>query len=156
MRKDFSISSHQNSNSSLCSLSAFTFNFLNSSRWMQILPVIVTVRPETQTLSQLTPMRECQQSTCEIRWNLARWHAWSHEDTGTFTLWTKIPGKKLCRPSLVDRLKLQWTLLIDGDHYRKLQPIQMQSCGAQSSWYIYKTTLAPKAQGTEWKRGQKY
>ena len=38
----------------------------------------------------------------------------------------------------------------DGSLYTKVQPMKMQSCGAQSQ--IYKTTLAPEAQGTLQKR----
>jgi hypothetical protein len=35
----------------------------------------------------------------------------------------------------------------DGDHYRKSQPIKMQSCDAQCQRiHLYKTTPVPKAQ----------
>lgn len=41
------------------------------------------------------------------------------------------------------------------DHYRKPQPIQMQSCGAQSQLKHLQNTPAPKAQGTLKKRRRK-
>ena len=43
----------------------------------------------------------------------------------------------------------------DGDHYRKPQPIKMQSCGAQSQGPHLQNTTAPNTQGTLQKRGQK-
>lgn len=41
---------------------------------------------------------------------------------------------------------------MNGDHYREQQPIKLQSCGAQSSGYIYESTPLPEARGALWKR----
>lgn len=41
----------------------------------------------------------------------------------------------------------------EGGHYRKPQPIETQSCGAQSQWIHLRNTSAPKT-GRFWKREQ--
>lgn len=45
---------------------------------------------------------------------------------------------------------------MDTYHYSKQSLIKMQSCGAQSSVFIYKTVLQPKTKGSLWRRWWKY
>lgn len=40
----------------------------------------------------------------------------------------------------------KFLFIIDGDQYRRSQPITIQSCANYSQWYIYKTIPTPKLQ----------
>ena len=43
-------------------------------------------------------------------------------------------------------------LATDGDHDRKLQPIKMQSCGAQDQWIDKQSALKPQENCRRWGR----